>query len=45
MSEEESIKCECDCCTKCILCGENPRTLEEPMCEECNTRVEIISNE
>ena len=36
MSEVDT-KCDCDCCTKCIICGENPRTLEEPMCPECNS--------
>ena len=47
---EESTKCDCDCCTKCILCRDAPRTSDDPWCKECgedmNTRfVEANKNE
>jgi len=37
LENDEDELCDCDCCTKCILCGENPRTLMEPICEECKS--------
>lgn len=36
---EEVIECDCDCCTKCITCGEAPRTREQPECTECREGV------
>ena len=43
---KELTKCDCDCCTKCILCRGAPRTRDDPWCKECredmNTRFDKL---